>query len=67
MVTIRNKFVLLAAGFWLGGIILLLLGAAFRPQSWAGAPLTIGIIGQALGFGFLGFALMQAVFRKRNR
>ncbi len=65
MVTIKNKFVLLAAGFWLIGIVLLLLGASFKSQSWAGTALTIGIIGQAIGFGFLGFAIMQAVLKKK--
>lgn len=66
MVTIKNKFILLAAGFWLVGIVLLLLGAAFKSQSWAGTALTLGIVGQAIGFGFLGFAIMQAAFRKKE-
>lgn len=66
MVTIKNKFVLLAAIFWLAGIVLLLLGASFKGQSWAGTLLTLGIVGQAIGFGFLGFAIMQAVFNKKK-
>jgi hypothetical protein len=66
MITIRNKYILLAAGFWLGGIALLLLGAALKGNSWAGTLLTIGIIAQALGFGFLGFAIMQSVFKKKD-
>ncbi|MFD2573398.1 hypothetical protein ACFSUS_22345 [Spirosoma soli] len=65
MITIRNKYIVLAAGFWLGGIVLLLLGAALKSTTWAGTLLTIGIIAQALGFGFLGFAIMQSVFKKK--
>jgi NADH:ubiquinone oxidoreductase subunit K len=66
MVTIKNKYVLLAAGFWLSGIVLLLVGATYKAQSWAGTVLSIGIVGQAIGFGFLGFAIMQSVFRKKE-
>lgn len=68
MVTIKNKFILLAAGFWLSGIVLLLIGALFNSYGWPGAGvlLTIGILGQALGFGFLGYAIMQAVFKKKS-
>lgn len=66
MITIKNKFIVLAAGFWLGGIVLLLLGALLKGQSWAGLLLTIGIVAQAIGFGFLGFAIMQAAFSKKK-
>ncbi|QKZ11850.1 hypothetical protein [Spirosoma sp. KUDC1026] len=66
MVTIKNKYVLLAAGFWISGIVLLLLGAIYKAQSWSGTVLSLGIIGQAIGFGFLGFAIMQSVFRKKE-
>ncbi len=68
MITIRNKYVLLAAGFWLSGIVLLLVGAWFKNQRWEGAGmlLSTGIIAQAIGFGFLGFALMQAAFTKKK-
>ncbi|GAB3757381.1 hypothetical protein [Spirosoma pomorum] len=66
MVTIKNKYVLLAAGFWLSGIVLLLLGSVYKGQAWAGTLLSVGIIGQAIGFGFLGFAIMQSVFRKKE-
>ncbi len=67
MVTIKNKFLLLAAGFWLSGIVFALLGAYGKSHQWAatGTLLTIGITAQAIGFGFLGFAIMQAVFRKK--
>jgi len=67
MVTIKNKYVLLAAGCWLVGILLLLIGALARKNQLPSAELllTIGIIGQAAGFGFLGFAIMQATFRKK--
>ncbi|WP_338874519.1 hypothetical protein WBJ53_02770 [Spirosoma sp. SC4-14] len=67
MVTIKNKYVLLAAGCWLVGIVLLLIGAWARNNQLpsAGLLLTTGILGQAAGFGFLGFAIMQAVFRKK--
>ncbi|MVM29690.1 hypothetical protein GO755_06575 [Spirosoma sp. HMF4905] len=67
MITIKNKFILLAAGFWLAGIALLLAGAWAknnRPDI-AGTLLTIGILAQAIGFGFLGFAIMQAVLKKK--
>ncbi|GAB3891178.1 hypothetical protein [Spirosoma agri] len=67
MVTIKNKFVLLAAGFWFVGILLLLLGAWARKTNSdaAGTLLTLGILGQAAGFGFLGFAIMQSVLKKK--
>ena len=67
MVTIKNKFLLLAAGFWLSGIALTLLGAYGKSHQWTvtGTLLTVGITAQAVGFGFLGFAIMQAVFRKK--
>lgn len=68
MITIRNKYILLAAGFWLSGIVLVLLGAWFRNQQWNGAGLLLstGILTQALGFGFLCFAIMQAVLNKKK-
>lgn len=68
MITIRNKYVLLAAGFWLGGLVSVLLGAWFKNQQWssAGLLLSIGIIAQAIGFGFLCFAMMQAAFNKKK-
>ena len=67
MVTIKNKFILLAAGFWLLGMVLVLLGAYGKSSHWeaTGTLLTVGILAQAIGFGFLGFAIMQAVFRKK--
>ncbi|QHV98405.1 hypothetical protein [Spirosoma endbachense] len=67
MVTIKNKFVLLAAAFWIIGIVLLLIGAWARNNhsDAAGTLLTLGILGQAIGFGFLGFAIMQAVLKKK--
>ena len=67
MVTIKNKFVLLAAGFWLSGIVLILIGAGVKSAhpDVAGPLLTVGIIAQAAGFGFLGFAIMQAVLKKK--
>lgn len=67
MVTIKNKFILLAAFFWLSGLILTGLGAYGKRNQWesTGILLTGGISAQALGFGFLGFAIMQAVFRKK--
>ncbi|GAB3033702.1 hypothetical protein GCM10027185_39270 [Spirosoma pulveris] len=67
MVTIKNKYILLAAAFWLSGLALTLLGAYGKSHQWTstGTLLTIGISGQAIGFGFLGFAIMQAVFRKK--
>lgn len=68
MVSLKNKYVLLAGGFWLAGILALLLGAWARREGWAAAGwlLTVGVTGQAVGFGFLGFALMQAVFSKKK-
>ncbi|GAB2550788.1 hypothetical protein [Spirosoma aerophilum] len=67
MVTIKNKYILLAAGFWLSGLALTLLGAYGKSHHWTatGTFLTIGISAQAIGFGFLGFAIMQAVFKKK--
>lgn len=67
MVTIKNKYLLIAAGLWLSGIALTLLGAYGKRAHWeaTGTLLTIGITTQAVGFGFLGFAIMQAVFRKK--
>ncbi|QMW01963.1 hypothetical protein [Spirosoma foliorum] len=67
MITIKNKFILVAAGFWISGIILILAGAwakSSRPDM-AGILLSGGILAQALGFGFLGFAIMQAVMKKK--
>lgn len=68
MVTIKNKFLLLAAGLWLSGLALTLLGAYGKRVQWSatGTLLTIGITAQAIGFGFLGFAIMQAVFNKKK-
>jgi hypothetical protein len=66
MVTIKNKYILLAAGFWLTGIVLLLLGSVYKTQTWSGTIISVGIVGQAIGFGFLGFAIMQSVFRKKE-
>lgn len=68
MVTIKNKFLLLAAGFWLAGILLTLLGAYADKQQWAatGTLFTVGILGQAVGFGLLGYAIMQAAFSKKK-
>lgn len=68
MITIRNKFLLLAAGFWLGGLLLTLLGAAGKSQGWnaTGLLLTLGLLAQAIGFGFLGYVLMQAVFSRKK-
>ena len=67
MVTLKNKYILLAAIFWLLGLILTLLGAYGKSHQWqtTGTLLTVSISGQAIGFGFLGFAIMQAVFRKK--
>jgi hypothetical protein len=67
MVTIKNKFILLAAFFWLSGLALTGLGAYGKNNQWesTGTLLTLGISAQAIGFGFLGFAIMQAVFRKK--
>ena len=67
MVTIKNKYILLAAGFWLSGIVVTLLGAYGKRVHWEATSLllAIGITAQAIGFGFLGFAIMQAVFRKK--
>ncbi|WP_461099799.1 hypothetical protein [Spirosoma luteolum] len=68
MITIRNKFLLLAAGSWGLGLVLILLGAYGKSAGWAvtGTLLSIGLIGQAIGFGLLGFVLMQAVFSKKK-
>ena len=68
MVTLKNKYILLAAGFWLSGLILTLLGAYGKSYGWqtTGTLLTVGISGQAIGFGFLAFAVMQAVFSKKR-
>lgn len=67
MVTIKNKYILLAAGFWFSGLALTLLGAYGKSHQWeaTGTLLTIGISAQAIGFAFLGFAIMQAVFKKK--
>ncbi|AKD58236.1 hypothetical protein [Spirosoma radiotolerans] len=67
MVTIKNKYILLAAGFWLSGLALTLAGAYGKSHQWSatGTLLTIGISAQAIGFAFLGFAIMQAVFKKK--
>lgn len=68
MITIKNKYMLLAAGFWLSGLILTLLGAYGKNHQWeaTGTLLTLGISGQAIGFGLLGFAIMQAAFSKKK-
>lgn len=68
MVTIKNKFLLLAVGFWFSGLILILIGAAARSQHWSssGLLLTVGITAQAIGFGFFGYVLMQAIFSKKK-
>ena len=67
MVTIKNKFILLAAGFWFTGLVLTLAGAYGKSHQWTatGTLLTVGISAQAVGFAFLGFAIMQAVFKKK--
>ncbi|MFD2932428.1 hypothetical protein [Spirosoma flavum] len=67
MVTIKNKYILLAAGFWITGLASTLLGAYGKNHQWTatGTLLTVGISAQAIGFAFLGFAIMQAVFRKK--
>lgn len=67
MVTIKNKYILLAAGFWLSGLVLTLLGAYGKSNRWeaTGTLLTVGILAQAIGFGFLGFAIMQAILKKK--
>ncbi len=67
MVTIKNKYILLAAVCWLSGLALTLFGAYGKSHQWeaTGTLLTVGISAQAIGFGFLGFAIMQAVFRKK--
>ena len=67
MVTIKNKYILLAAGFWLLGLALTGLGAYGKSHQWeaTGTLLTVGISAQGLGFAFLGFAIMQAVFKKK--
>jgi len=64
--TIKNKYIILAAGFWLGGILMLLLGSVLKDQSWAGTLFTIGILGQAAGFGLFGFAIMKGAFNKKE-
>ncbi len=68
MVTIKNKFLLLAVGFWLSGLILTLIGAAARSKHWSssGLLLTVGITAQAIGFGFFAYVLMQAIFSKKK-
>ncbi len=68
MVTIRNKFLVLAAVCWLVGVVLLLLGAYGRSAGWDATPtlFTIGILAQAAGFGLLGYVLMQAAFSKKK-
>ena len=68
IVTIRNKFLHLAAGFWLAGILLLLLGAYGKNSGWSatGTLLTLGIMAQAVGFALLGYVIMQAVFSKKK-
>ncbi len=67
MITIKNKLLILAAGSWLLGILLLLLGAYSRLE-WvsAGALLTVGITLQAISFGLLGYVIMQATFSKKK-
>lgn len=68
MVTIRNKFMVLAAVFWLLGVILILLSAYGRNAGWDATPtlFTTGILAQAAGFGFLGYVIMQATFSKKK-
>ena len=68
MVTIRNKFIVLAAGFWLTGLILVLLGAYGKSAAWeaTGLLLSMGVVAQAIGFGFFGYLLMQAAFTKKK-
>lgn len=68
MITIRNKFLLLAAGFWLLGIVLVVLGAYGKSAGWqaTGTLLSVGLVSQAIGFGFLGYVLMQAAFSKKK-
>lgn len=68
MVTVKNKFIVLAAIFWLSGLVLTLLGAYGKSHQWEsmGTLLTVGISGQAIGFGFLGFAIMQAILSKKE-
>lgn len=68
MVTIRNKFLLMAAGFWLVGLLLVLLGAASKSSGWeyTGLVLTIGITAQAIAFGLLGYVIMQAILSKKK-
>lgn len=68
MVTIRNKFLLMAAGFWFAGLLLVLLGAASKDSGgeYTSLLLTIGVTAQAIGFGFLGYVIMQAVFNKKK-
>ncbi len=69
MVTIRNKFIVLAAGFWLTGLILVLLGVVGKSNAWevTGILLSIGVVAQAIGFGFFGYVLMQAAFTKKEK
>lgn len=69
MVTIRNKFIVLAAGFWLTGLVLVLLGAYGKSAAWSvtGTLLSIGVALQAIGFGFFGYVLMQAAFTKKEK
>ncbi len=69
MVTIRNKFIVLAAGFWLSGLLLVLLGAYGKSNAWTitGTLLSIGVVAQAIGFGFFGYVLMQAAFTKKKK
>lgn len=69
MVTIRNKFIVLAAGFWLTGLLLVLLGAYGRRVAWeiTGTLLSLGVVAQAIGFGFFGYVLMQAAFTKKDK
>jgi hypothetical protein len=68
MVTIRNKFVVLAAVFWVLGVILIVLGAYGRSAGWGVTPtlFTAGILAQAAGFGFLGYVIIQAAFSKKK-
>lgn len=68
MITIRNKYLLAAAGLWVLGLLLVLLGAALKGNQGelAGTLLTIGVLAQGVAFGLLGFVLMQAVFSKKK-
>lgn len=67
MVTIKNKFLILAAGFWVLGLVLVLTGAwvKIRHADMAGTLLSLGILAQAIGFGFFGYVVMQAVLKKK--